>query len=156
MQRESSETGGYRPCSSSGSPPEYGLAPYSVPEPNAHATVTGADKLGPATENFAIGLTCCFMTRGFDSYEDELGLGDGVECQDRFDRREFPRLDLQGGIDRVIDNCWNLTFESVASLRDRIALLDGDTSGAYSISDEHYSRCSSECEAMVAEGTWQR
>lgn len=135
-----------------GSLPQYGLAPYGVSEPDAHATVIGADKLGPATESFAIGSTCYFMTRGFDPYEDELGLGDGVECQNRFDRREFPRLDSQGDIDRIIDDCWNFRFESVALLRDSIELLGGDTSGPCGISDEHYSRCRSECEAMVAEG----
>lgn len=134
-----------------GSRHNHGMVPYAIPGRVVYESAK-VEMVGAATEIFAIGTNVYFMTRGFDPYEDELGFDEDSVCEVRFMKKQFPRLDTSNGIDRIIDDCWNIRFTSVRSVKDRVVLLGGDVSSPRGISDEHHAKCRHECEVMVSEG----
>ena len=76
---------------------------------------------GPVTEQFALGSVFWYMTRGSELYS-EL---EGPDQVDRLLDGIFPTIDLQDPVDRIIRNCWNGHYASIADLVDDIKGLLG-------------------------------
>ncbi|MCJ1255433.1 hypothetical protein MMC24_003249 [Lignoscripta atroalba] len=89
---------------------------------------------GPATEQFALGSTFWYMTRGTELY-DEL---DGPEQVDRLMDGQFPATDPQNPIDNIIIDCWLGKFPSIADLSRRIQEV--------ATFDENYQARKKKCE----------
>ncbi|KAM3537074.1 hypothetical protein ARSEF1564_010001 [Beauveria bassiana] len=76
---------------------------------------------GPVTEQFALGSVFWYMTRGSELYS-EL---EGPDQVDRLLDGIFPATDPQDPIDRIISNCWNGYYLSIADLVDNIQGISG-------------------------------
>ncbi|KAJ2896062.1 hypothetical protein MKZ38_005890 [Zalerion maritima] len=83
---------------------------------------------GPETEQFALGSIFWYITRGKELYS-ELS---GFDRVNRLSRRQFPVMDLNDRIDKIILDCWLGKFERVADLLCQIeglAVTDGLSNG---------------------------
>ncbi|OAA39417.1 protein kinase domain-containing protein [Metarhizium rileyi] len=76
---------------------------------------------GPVTEQFALGSVFWYMTRGHELYS-EL---EGPDQVDRLLDGILPTTDPQDPIDRIICNCWNGYYLSIADLVDDIQVVSG-------------------------------
>jgi serine/threonine protein kinase len=77
---------------------------------------------GPATEQFALGSLFWYMTRGSELYS-ELS---GFDRVNTLIARKFPSLDLQDPVNRIISNCWEEKYVSVAELVTDLEVILGE------------------------------
>lgn len=88
-------------------------------------------RVGPDTEQFALGSIFWYITRGQELYA-EL---DGFDRVNRLVRRHFPDLSSDDPIDKVIDNCWSRKFERTVDLLRGIQGVAAEQGALDSISD---------------------
>ena len=118
-----------------------------------------AGKLGPRTEQFALGSLYYFINYGFEVYGDRC-LGDdpsgkehGPLVMDLLQKLVFPELNKEPMVDPIIKKCWHGEYRSIAELAENTAKLCGagdKTSDAMSSDD--FASQKKLCEELVDGG----
>jgi hypothetical protein len=83
--------------------------------------------LGPRTEQFALGSLYYLINYGFEVYGDRCLADDpnehGHKIVELLQRMEFPHLDGNPLIDKIIDNCWHNKYVTVSELAAHTKML---------------------------------
>jgi hypothetical protein len=83
--------------------------------------------LGPRTEQFALGSLYYLIKYGFEVYRDRCLAEDpnehGPKVVELLQRMEFPHLDGNPLIDKIIDNCWHNRYVTVSELATHTKML---------------------------------
>jgi len=109
---------------------------------------------GPRTEQFAIGSVICYMTRGYEPYDDEwFGDDHGPEVVSLLQEKNFPNID-DNDIDTIIHKCWYGEYKWIKSLKSEVMRLGRctESSMAKAMREEEYQANRQECERLVKAG----
>ncbi|KAI1116435.1 hypothetical protein F5Y14DRAFT_406677 [Nemania sp. NC0429] len=139
-------------CAASfGSASSGGAPPWSRLNPESEGGDYG--NYGASTELFAIGSIVYYITRGYEPYG-EPGTDAGPEVVDLLQRKDFPILNQQNVLDRLIHDCWMGVYPSVAVLAQHAKRLPGAESmhEATALGKEYCEKMRQECRALIEDG----
>ncbi|KAL8718348.1 MAG: hypothetical protein Q9225_004508 [Loekoesia sp. 1 TL-2023] len=111
-------------------------------------------KLGPRTEQFALGSIFYYINYGFEVYDDcDFGPDHGPIVVDRLQKKIFPELNRFHEIDLIIGDCWHGRFTSIAHLRETIVTkFANDYRGPEAMSEMEYAVKRENCRQLLDEG----
>jgi serine/threonine protein kinase len=122
-----------------------------------------AGKLGPRTEQFALGSLYYLINYGFEVYgdccfgDDPSGKEHGPVVADLLQKMIFPELNRDSKLDSITKKCWHGKYETITSLAEDTASLCSESDGESSvISPEDFASRKKLCEELVKHGVLDR
>jgi serine/threonine protein kinase len=119
-----------------------------------------AGKLGPRTEQFALGSLYYLINYGFEVYgnccfgDDPSGKEHGPVVADLLQKMIFPELNGDPKLDSIIKKCWHGEYKTIASLAEDTTRLGGadDKESSASMSSDDFVSRKKLCEEVVERG----